>query len=344
MIPSNSIQTRLNAWWNHDDLDRPCIFATLNSPQLPDLKGPALEDWWFDIPARLQRVRTRIATEEFFGEAVPYQYIDYGASAMPAALNCPMELVNTDTIWAHPLFDDIAAALDADLCLQGPFWERIKALTQGSLAFSKHHHFPSYFALGGVTDTAAALYGTENLLMDMVAEPDLVANLMLRIADLWLKAKANLDAWFQLADQRCHIGWCGIWAPSTTFPLQEDFSYMISNAMFRQFCAPSLERFTAALDFPMYHLDGIDALKHLDTLIGIPGLKAIQWQPGAGHESLAQWIPVIRTILNAGKSVQVYARAEEVVPLTNAVGAKGMAFVITNPDREALAHLPWPLR
>jgi len=336
MIIKESTKTQLTAWWNHEDMDRPCVLATQKTPLLPHLKGDALESWWMDIPARLERVKEVIRKQAYHGEAVPYQYVDYGASAMAGALGCPMEFVDADTIWAHPKFEDIDEALEADISLHGLFWEKLEALTRGSLAFSKDHHFVSYFALGGVTDTAASLVGTENLLMDMVAEPESVDALMTRMADLWLEAKGKVDQWFSEAGQSCHIGWCGLWAPGTTFPLQEDFSYMISNEMYRRYCVPSLERFIAALDYPMYHLDGVDALKHLDTLIGIPDLKAIQWQPGAGHEELEQWIPAIQKILKAGKSVQLYARAEEVEPITKAVGPKGMAYVLLDPENTHL--------
>ncbi|MEX0324914.1 MAG: hypothetical protein AB3N33_02370 [Puniceicoccaceae bacterium] len=336
MILSDSTRNHLTAWWDHADLDRPCVLATLDTPPLPELKGEALETWWMDIPARLDRVKDIIKVQRYRGEAVPYQYVDYGASAMAGALGCPMEFVDADTIWADPRFEDIEDVLEADIALKGLFWEKLEALTRGSLAFSKDHHFVSYFALGGVTDTAAALYGTENLLMDMVAEPESVEELMTRMADLWLEAKGKVDQWFSEAGQACHIGWCGVWAPGTTFPLQEDFSYMISNEMYRRFCAPSLERFIAALDYPMYHLDGVDALKHLDTLIGMPDLRAIQWQPGAGHEDLEQWIPILQKILAAGKSVQVYARAEEVVPITRAVGPTGMAYVLVDATEASL--------
>jgi hypothetical protein len=329
---SESTKSRLAVWWNHEDLDRPCVLATLNTPPLPKLNRNELEQWWMDIPARLERVKETIRAQEYIGEAVPYQYVDYGASAMAGALGCPMEFVDADTVWAHPRFGDIEEALEAKISLHSLFWEKLEALTRGSLAFSRDHHFVSYFALGGVTDTAASLVGTENLLMDMVAEPESVEALMAAMADLWLEAKARVDEWFAESGQSCQIGWCGLWAPGTTFPLQEDFSYMISNEMYRRYCVPSLERFIAALDYPMYHLDGVNALKHLDTLIGIPGLKAIQWQPGAGHEDLEQWIPVIRKILKAGKSVQLYARADEVTPITGAVGAKGMAYVLTDPQ------------
>lgn len=339
MILPESTISRLTAWWNHDDLDRPCVLATLNTPPPPDLKGEALDHWWMDIPARLKRLRETIRVQRYLGEAVPYQYVDYGASAMAAALGCPMECVDTETIWAHPKFGDIDEALEADLSLEGVFWDKLMALTRGSLAFSRDHHFVSYFALGGVTDTAASLIGTENLLMDMVSEPDLVKKLMERMAGLWLKARKLVDRWFAESGQSCHIGWCGLWAPGTTFPLQEDFSYMISNEMYRRYCLPSLERFIADLDYPMYHLDGVNALKHLDTLLGLPDLKAIQWQPGAGYEDLEQWIPTLQKILKAGKSVQVYARTEEVVPITRAVGAKGMAYVLVDPEEKTVESI-----
>jgi copper homeostasis protein CutC len=74
----------------------------------------------------------------------------------------------------------------------------------------------------------------------------------------------------------------------------------------------------------MYHLDGAGALSHLDTLLQIPRLRAIQWVPGAGHERVSQWYDVIRRVLAAGKSVEVFARLEEIDELVREVGPRGL--------------------
>ena len=82
----------------------------------------------------------------------------------------------------------------------------------------------------------------------------------------------------------------------------------------------------------------MQALRHLPSLCRIPNLRAIQWQPGDGHSAILQWTDVIRTILDSGKSCQIYARPEEVEPLVREVGGDGL-MVITWGSEEEISRL-----
>ena len=60
------------------------------------------------------------------------------------------------------------------------------------------------------------------------------------------------------------------------------------------------------LDCSMFHLDGHQYIPHLDLLLSIESLDAIEWTPdpqvpGGGS---SQWYSMYRKILEAGKSVQ----------------------------------------
>ena len=74
----------------------------------------------------------------------------------------------------------------------------------------------------------------------------------------------------------------------------------------------------------IYHLDGTVALQHLDMLLAVPEIQAIQWVPGAGREAILQWVPIIRRIQRAGKAVQVFASLQEIPALLEQVSARGL--------------------
>ena len=88
--------------------------------------------------------------------------------------------------------------------------------------------------------------------------------------------------------------------------MQCDFSAMISPVMFERFVVPSLSEQCAWLDRALYHLDGPDCVRHLDLLLQIPNLHAIQWTPGAGEPGAGdpKWFSLYDRILRAGKSIQ----------------------------------------
>jgi len=93
------------------------------------------------------------------------------------------------------------------------------------------------------------------------------------------------------------------------------------------------------MDYPFFHVDGTGMIPHVDALLEIGGLKAIQWQPGAGHERLDQWYGLLRKILASGKALQVYARAEEVEALVRNVGANRLLVIVRDSPRDEVLRL-----
>jgi hypothetical protein len=327
---------RLCNWWNWGDQDRPCIVMNRLSDgptQIPQTED--LNTYWTDLDFRIRRRMAIIESTVDYGEAVPYHYIDFGASAMPGVLGARMEQVNEETIWAHPVYGSIDEVLEApfwDTWRDGVYFRMISELTRRSTALATDHHFVTHFALGGAVDNLAALYGTENLLIDLIEQPEKVMRALLGLKQLWVEAFTAMNAIIADAGNRGGIGWAGVWAPGTTFPIQEDISYMLSPTMFREFCLPHIRDCVDAMDFPLYHLDGVGAIPHLDALLEIEALKVIQWVPGAGREDLHEWYELIAKILSAGKSCQVFARTDEIPRLIDATGSRGLLISCWDAD------------
>jgi hypothetical protein len=81
-----------------------------------------------------------------------------------------------------------------------------------------------------------------------------------------------------------------------------DFSCMISDAMFEETFLPGIRRECQHMDRNIYHLDGPQALRYLDTLLALPEIHAIQWVPGAGRDYWANWIKVYQRIQSMKKA------------------------------------------
>jgi hypothetical protein len=110
--------------------------------------------------------------------------------------------------------------------------------------------------------------------------------------------------------------------------------------MFRRFVVPALAEQCRWLDNSLYHLDGTQCIVHLDELLAIEDLDAIEWTPQAGRPGGAspEWFELYRRILAAGKGVQVVgAEPREVLPLLNAVGTRGV-FVMVRAGSESEAR------
>jgi hypothetical protein len=83
-------------------------------------------------------------------------------------------------------------------------------------------------------------------------------------------------------------------------------------------------------------------MHHLDSLLEIEELDAIEWTPQAGIPGGGdpRWYDLYRRILAAGKGVQAVGVAPaEVIPLLDAVGPAGMYLMVSAGSETAARKL-----
>ena len=121
-----------------------------------------------------------------------------------------------------------------------------------------------------------------------------------------------------------YTDWCGLLSPDPSYIIQCDFCYMIGNEMFRRFVLPTLKRDTERLTNTIYHLDGIGELCHLDSILELPNLNAVQWVYGAGKPGPMHWLDVYRRIRAAGKRMMVCGGARDVLDVIGVLSGDGI--------------------
>ena len=105
---------------------------------------------------------------------------------------------------------------------------------------------------------------------------------------------------------------------------------------------PALEEESSYLDHCCYHLDGPDALVHLDDILSIKGIDAIQWIPGEGNPPQVEWLDLLKKIQNAGKGLHILASPEEVKVFHKALRPEGVIYDIqASSKQEAEDLLKW---
>jgi hypothetical protein len=316
---------KLCAWWDHQPQSTPCLLLTGPAPgRRPTPVTADLERYWFDVDGLVARALQSLEDQAWYGAALPYHWPDWGASTFAGVLGARMEAIDKVTFWTRPRCATLEQVLEVEVDYESRFGRTVLETTRRSVACSRDHHFVAVYPMVGIADTLAGLYGTVPLLLAMVEQPGAVKAALGHVTRLWLREFGRLCSLIESGGNPGHMTWMAIWAPDRACATQEDFSYMISDEMFREFCLPPLVELIDSLPYAMYHLDGTGALSHLDTLLQITRLKAIQWVPGAGHEAVPQWYDLIRRILAAGKSVEVFARPDEVDDLVRQVGPRGL--------------------
>jgi hypothetical protein len=90
----------------------------------------------------------------------------------------------------------------------------------------------------------------------------------------------------------------------------------------------------AHVERSFFHLDGPEATRHLDTLLDIPDLDGIQWEPGAGNGSQdrLQWMDKLKKIQLSGKSLWVACRVTEAKTMLSELWPKGLILSILDCD------------
>ena len=277
----------------------------------------------------------------FGGEAFPFFFPFVGAGDLAAFLGSPVEFT-TGTVWYHTCMAEPPENHPPLRCDQrSELFQAQLALNTAAMKSSRGRYFVALPDLIENFDILASLRGIETLLMDLVDRPDWVSTRIEQINQAYFEA---FDVFYQkVRDADGGNTSCfNLWAPGKLAKVQCDAAAMLSPAAFRQFVAPALQRQCQWLDYAMYHLDGENAMCHLDALLEIPEIQAIEWTPqfwsqgqGGGKP---MWYDLYRRILAGGKSVQaVFVEYDEVIPLLDAVGPKGM-YIWTSAANEEQAR------
>jgi hypothetical protein len=90
-------------------------------------------------------------------------------------------------------------------------------------------------------------------------------------------------------------------------------------------------------DRSIYHLDSPGALRHLDSLLSIAELDAIQFVFGAGNKGFHKWVDVYRRIQATGKGIQVTCAFDELPQVMETLDPRGLYLDVGGaPSHEAV--------
>ena len=283
----------------------------------------------------LKRNRAYFENMYFGGDAFPQVFLNMGVAGHAGYFRNARYLIG-DTVWFFPSLKDWKKdALEFDP--ESLLYRRTVELARFLVAEAKGDFFVSMPDNTGNADALAHLRGSEDLLVDMMEESEEVQSALDRIQEVW---RATSETIYQITrennDGGSCIGWLDTWAPGRHAQMQCDLSVMISEPMFRQFIRPELEAQGAWLDQGLYHLDGSEQLRHLDVLLSVPGIRAIQWTQVDEQPSVLSFIPELQRIQRAGRGVVVIASPEQVEPLLQALSPRGLLLkVFCETEEEA---------
>jgi hypothetical protein len=112
-----------------------------------------------------------------------------------------------------------------------------------------------------------------------------------------------------------------------------DFSALISKDQYIEFGLPILRQEVQQMTHNIFHLDGPGVANHLESILSVPEINAIQCvQPPGNGQPIMQWVGLIKHIQAAGKSVVVNLLKEELGDFIEQMNPKGLFLCIAAED------------
>jgi hypothetical protein len=321
-------QQNIINWWNHTGLVL-CLTAEREAAREPIQEPKAPQDWetwWTDPDYRLQAQEAMMARRDYLLEAFPYFDPQIGPGSLGTFLGSNPHFVE-GTVWYDACITDPDRNEPIKFSAKNNHWLDVHmALIDKGLANARGRYLVGVPDLIENLDTLAALRGDTNLLYDLIERPGWVQQRLAEINQAFFQA---FDVIYERVKDKqganCFSAFA-LWGPGKTAKVQCDISATISAKMFKQFVVPHLTEQCQWLDYSMYHLDGTTCLQHLDVLLEIEPLRAIEWTPQAGLAGggAADWYDIYRRIKAGGKSFQaVGVDPKDMLPLLDAVGPEG---------------------
>jgi hypothetical protein len=287
------------------------------------------EAFYSDVEARAKRNHYSLSRQNFPADIMPVASTLIGPGSLAIHLGSRPE-IREESVWYHPTMKDVVEPeklpplkFDPD----DPWWKIQESTIMKCCELGKGNYLVGCPDLVENIDILAALRDVSTLLVDMIERPDWVLQKVEEINQAYFEIYDLIYELIKTDDDGSVFEAYMLWGPGKTAKLQCDAATMFSPAMFNKFVLPAMTEQCQWLDYSMYHLDGKEEFCHLDALLGIEALDAIEWTPNAG-EPLGgdpKWYDLYKRILGAGKSVQVYlVFAHEIVPLLDEIGGQGV--------------------
>ena len=322
---------RMTDWWNGKKVDR--VVASVRAPktnpgEIPPYL-PGVPDKYTDPDTVFHNLDRSLQSTFYGAEAFPSHFVYFGPMFTVTYFGAEPSFAETTT-WYKPNFNTADEIIAYKPDFANNKWYNLTAdIQKKSVERADGSYLVTSIGFSSYTDILTALLGTEKLLCAMVEEPEKV-----------IAARDNLIRYCSQFDENRDgsVCWFGVWTPGKTDCNQCDMCVMISPEMFDRFVYDDLKSTYNQLDRGMYHLDGEEEIKHLDSILRLEKLQMIQWVPNRKFDPL-NWIDLFRRIQNSGRSVFISAPHTRVRELLDKIDRDLVYLDVWCPNEQEAAQV-----
>ena len=334
---------RIYAWFENEIIDRPPVrfmapnaFLDSATEDIAHLSRSEKKNWWFSTELQVDLFVKSIEMRHFYGETFPVYFPNLGPDVYAAFYGAELEFGEV-TSYSVPL---VLQWEDADKLLfdmNNEYFKKLEELTQHALERCEGQFMVGYTDLHPGLDCVAAWRDPLQLCYDLYDDPEQVQHLAdLAIADFEF-IYDHFDAMLKQKGQ-LSISWMGIPTFGRMHIPSCDFSALISEKFFKEFGLPILEYETKTMTHNIFHVDGYGVAKHLETILSVPEVHALQWVQGVGgNYPIMQWVSLIKEMQAKGLPVIIDLSKEDLNDFMDAMDPKGLfLWVATDNEQEEI--------
>lgn len=320
---------RYDAFWHRAVIDRPPVDIRIRRPgvALPQKSYASYDEQWLDVDFRAERLAAELAATDYPGDGLPVAWPNLGPEIYSAWCGCEYHFT-ADSGWSQPLVHDWHTDIGkARLDMEHPLFKLCERFTDNLLELGRGKFLVGLTDFHSGGDHLAALRDPQTLAVDMLENVDEVKAELVRAQTEYFMAYDHFYKRIKAGGSLACSWMASLFGEGRFYIPSNDFSCMVSKKMFDDVFLEGIAAECRFFDQAIYHLDGPGALRHLDSLLQIKELDAIQWVCGAGNEGFARWAGVYQRIQRAGKGLTLEVRMDELPLVFEALRPEGLYFM-----------------
>jgi len=262
-------------------------------------------------------------TDDLLPGKIPLEAIEWSQGYTGARLFMSSA---AQTVWAEPGTDHPTSITELADRLQPAWLAKLVETTQYLAGELGETMLLSESLLRGPADCLEALVGAERLCLELYDNPERTAEMADWLAERVIElARAQIAVLPRLDGgtiNRYRLG-----APGSNIVTQADIANVMSPAHFRKVFCPAYRRIARAFDTATIHFHSC-AWQHVDALLEIPELAAIEWGMDPTGPTLEEMVPVFARILEEKCVILMNIRTEaETAMLLDRLPHEGLCII-----------------
>ena len=344
-------KNRLERFWE-GSLDGCClsVVAPRDKPAYNKIKyitPKNTTDRWKNKELRLNNFLYEFSATFYGGEAFPNLWVDAGPGSAAAFIGSAPHF-SDDCIWFEHNKEnyDLKSLLPFKIDKNCEWWHFLWELTEYFCENANGDYFVSVNDLGGTLDILASLRGTQQVLFDIMDQPQAVKTAVNQINDIWLEVFEKNYTLINKYMDGCS-DWMNVWCHKPAYSVQCDIATMMSPDQYEEFVKPSIEKQVNSMDYSMYHLhmhDNPCLSAQLDMMLKIKNLSGIAFipEPLGSHHDEEKWFPYYERIQKSGKKLIMFSvNPQSVLKLMKRLSPHGLhiqTYCACETDANDLLH------